>query len=92
MSLACRNNLYECTGCGGCLDVHSSCDICRRPMTDGEKYFRLERKKVCQNCVTTPDGSICILCRKPAKDGIHYKNIVLCRSCSGVATGYVGYI
>ena len=61
-------------------------------MAEGEKYYRLSRLTICEDCTEVPKGQLCILCRKPTTDGIVYENIVLCRSCSGVATGYIGYI
>lgn len=92
MSLLCRDGVSACTACGSCFKHEEVCSACLRPMTEGEKYYRLSRKTVCTNCTDTPKGEKCILCRKPAKDGIRYGDIVLCRSCSGVATGYIGYI
>ncbi|MBE6587530.1 MAG: hypothetical protein E7647_03845 [Ruminococcaceae bacterium] len=92
MSLVCRDGVSACLACGLCFESDDRCDVCKRPMKDGEKYYRLSRKNVCVDCTDTPAGEKCILCQKPAKNGLRYKDIVLCRSCSGVATGYVGYI
>ena len=92
MSLACKDGLAPCSGCGMCLEYRESCDCCHRTMKDGDKYYRLSKKIICESCTDEAGGNICMLCRKPAKDGFRYKDIVLCRSCSGVATGYIGYI
>ena len=58
----------------------------------GERYYRFFKKTVCKECAFSPVGGKCILCRKPATDVLKYKDVVLCRSCSRTATGYVGYI
>lgn len=92
MSLVCRDGVSECSGCRLCLEYHDRCDSCHRPLKDGDKYYRIYKKTICEDCAKNPEEGICSLCRLPAKNGIRYKDIVLCRSCSGVATGYIGYI
>lgn len=92
MSLVCRNGVSPCTGCGVCLDFRETCDSCGQKMEEGRPYYRLSGKIICEDCTGSPSGRICILCRRPAVDGLKYKDVVLCRSCSGVSTGYVGYI
>ena len=92
MSLVCRDGVSACSGCGLCREYRETCDSCRRDMKEGEKYYRLAHRIICEDCTDSPKGDLCILCRKPATDGIRYDDIVLCRSCSGVATGYIGYI
>ena len=92
MSLICKDGLSSCTGCGSCLNFLEVCSVCKTPLVVGEKYYKLWGKTVCPSCTSSPGGDICIFCRKPASDGFRYKDIVLCRSCSKVATGYVGYI
>jgi len=92
MSLVCRDGTSACTGCGMCSDYREVCDICSRRMKEGERYYRLSRRIICEDCTAPPEGRTCILCKRPATDGIRFKDIVLCRNCSGVATGYIGYI
>ena len=92
MSLICKDGISPCRACGYCFEYEDHCSACHRSMAEGEKYYKLERKIICKDCTDTPEGEKCILCRKPASDGIRYGDIILCRSCSGVATGYISYI
>ncbi|MBR6677018.1 MAG: hypothetical protein IKL24_06785 [Clostridia bacterium] len=92
MSLVCRDGVSYCSGCGMCLNYSETCDSCNRKMNVGELYYRFSQKIICKDCTEASRGDICIFCRRPARDGIRYKDVVLCRSCSRVATGYVGYI
>lgn len=92
MSLICENGLSSCNGCGECRTLLDICNSCGRTLSDGDKYYKLYGKIVCDRCTDEVDGSICMLCRKPANNGFRYKDVTLCRSCSKVATGYSGYI
>jgi len=92
MAYACRDGISTCIGCGYCLEIKETCDVCRRHIINGDRYYKLFRKVICEDCIEKPESELCDLCRKPAPGGIRYNGFVLCRSCSGVATGYMGYM
>ena len=93
MSLVCKDGISLCSGCGYCRTFSEKCDVCHRPMKDGEIYYKLFRKTVCGDCAALSErGEVCSLCKRPCTEGIHFQDIILCRSCSGVATGYIGYV
>ncbi len=92
MSLICENGTSVCSGCGACSEALDVCSSCGRILCEGDKYYKLYGKIVCDSCTDKESGSICILCRKPSVNGFRYKDVVLCRSCSRVATGYSGYL
>ena len=95
MALICENGFGPCTGCAECSQSFDICSGCGRILSEGDKYYKLYGKIVCDRCTTKTDKEsegVCILCRKPLNDGFRYKDIALCRSCSKVATGYSGYI